>query len=92
MELLKPLPLFLLLLLLGQLELFVTDAPELSKLPVLLLLGVLLGIFALNLKLARTFDGSFHLGLALLLLLKETIGSIFSLSNLAIQDLLLVIF
>ena len=92
MELLKPLPLFLLLLLLGQLKLFVTLIPELSELSVLLLLGCLLSLFALDLQLARTFDGSFHFGLALLLLLKETIGTILSLGNLAIQDFLLVVF
>ena len=88
----KPLPLFLLFLLLGQLEFFVTDSPELSKLSVLLCLSSLLGILALDLKLARTFDSSLHLGLALFLLLKETIGTILSLSNLSIQDLLLVVF
>merc|ERR1712051_594810 len=87
-----PLPLFLLLLLLCQLELFVTDSPELSELAVLLLLGILLGVFALDLKLTGTFNCGLHLSLALLLLLKETIGTILSLSNLAIQDLLLVVF
>ena len=91
MELLKPLPLFLLLLLLGQLELLITDAPELGELSVLLRLGLFLGVFALNLKLATTLDGGLHLGLALLLLLKETVGTIFSLGNLTIQDLLLVV-
>ena len=91
LELSIPLSLLLLLLLLGELELFVADLPELSVFGVFLLLGVLLGLLALDLQLTRPLDGGLHFGLALLLLLVETVGAVLGLGDLAIQNLLLVV-
>lgn len=85
------LPLLLLLLLFGKLELLVAHLPELSVLGVFLPLGILLGLLALDLQLTRSLNGSLHLGLALLLLLVETVGAILSLSNLTVQNFLLVV-
>jgi len=45
----------------------------------------------LNLKLTASLDGELHLHLSALLLLKESVGFIFGLRNLLVQDLLLVV-
>lgn len=91
LELSVSLPLFFLLLLLSKLQLLVADVPELGKLPLLLLHGGLLGLLALHLQLTRSLDGGLHLSLALLLSLVSTVGTVLSLSNLAVKNLLLVV-
>lgn len=83
--------LLFLLLLFSKLQFFVTGAPEFSEL-LLLLLGR--GLFfgeSLNLKLTASLNGELHLHLSALLLLKESVGLVFSLRNLLVQDLLLVV-
>ena len=92
LELTIPLSLLFLLLLLSELELFVADLPELSVFGVLLLLSVFLGLFALDLQLTRPLDSGLHLSLALLLLLVKTVGTVLSLGDLTVQNLLLVVF
>lgn len=91
LELSVSLPLFFLLLLLSKLQLLVADVPELGKLPLLLLHGGLLGLLALHLQLTRSLDGGLHLSLALLLSLVSTVGTVLSLGNLAVKNLLLVV-
>lgn len=74
------------LLLLGQLEFFVTCAPELSEFLVFLLGSTLFFILALDLELSAAFDGEFHLHFAAFLLLEESVGFVFSLSDLLVED------
>jgi len=45
----------------------------------------------LDLEASAPVDGFFHVSLSLLLLLEESVGLVFSLSNLSVQDLLLVV-
>ena len=79
-----PLPLLFALLLLSQLQLFVADLPELGEIAVLLHLGALLGLLPLDLELTASLDGGLHLGLPLLLLLVESVRSVFSLGHLPV--------
>ena len=85
------LALFLLLLLLCKMQLLVADLPELGEVLVLLDLSFPLVLLPRDLQLSASLDGGFHLSLASLLLLKEPVGTIFSLSNLPVQDLFLVV-
>ena len=82
---------FFLLLLLSQLELLVADSPELSEVFLFLLLGNVFGPLALDLEGSALVDGLFHISLSLLLLLEESVSLVFSLRNLFVQDLLLVV-
>ena len=90
-ELLSALLLFLLLLLLSHLQLFVANLPELGEVLLLLLFGGLLSLFPVDLQLARPLNSGLHLSLALLLLFIESVGAVFSFSNLPVEDFLLVI-
>ena len=83
--------LFFLLLLLSELKLLVSDSPEGSEVSILLLLSSSLGLLSLDLELTASLNSGFHLSLALLLLLIETIGTILCFSNLTVQDFLLVV-
>lgn len=86
-----PLPLLFALLLLSQLQLFVADFPELGEVFVLADLGAPLGRFPLDLELTASLDGGLHLGLPLLLLLVESVRSVFSLGHLPVQHFFLVV-
>ena len=83
--------LLFLLLLLGELQFFVTSAPELSKLLVFLFDGGLFFVESLNLKLTTSFNGELHLHLSALLLFEKSVGFVFGLGNLLVKDLLLVV-
>ncbi len=85
------LALFFLLLLFSELELLVTDFPELGEVFVLLDLGILLVPLSLDLQLTASLDGGLHLSLALLLLLVQPVSTVLSLSDLPVQNLLLVV-
>jgi len=90
-ELLGAHALLLLLLLFSHLQLFVAHLPELGKLMLLLPLGGLGSLLALNLELAAPLDGRLHLCLALLLLLEQSVCSVFGLGHLPVQHFLLVV-
>ena len=90
-QLSRPLLFFFFLLLLGQLELLVADSPEFSEVFLFLLLGNVFGPLALDLEGSALVDGLFHISLSLLLLLEESVSLVFSLRNLFVQDLLLVV-
>ena len=81
----------LLFLLLGKLQLFVANAPELGELLLLLFSLDLVLLLALNLKCAASVDCRLHLGLSALLLLEESVRLVLGLSHLAIEYLLLVV-
>lgn len=83
--------LLLLLLLFGELQLFVSGAPEFSELLLLLLGRGFLFLESLNLKLTASLDSELHLHLSSLLLLEESVGLVFSLGDLLVKDLLLVV-
>jgi len=83
--------LFLLLLLFGELQLFISGAPEFSKLLLFLFGRGLLLLASLNLELTASFDGELHLHLSALLLLKESVGLVFSLGDLLVKDLFFVV-
>jgi len=83
--------LLFLLLLLGKLQFFVTCAPELSKLLVFLFGRSFFFVESLNLKLTTSLNGELHLHLSALLFLEESVGFVFSLGNLLVEDLLLVV-
>lgn len=83
--------LLLLLLLFSELQLFVSGAPEFSKLLLLLLGRGLLLLTSLNLKLTAPLNSELHLHLSTLLLLEESVGLVFSLSDLLVKDLLFVV-
>lgn len=78
-------------LLLSKLELLVADLPEVSEVLLFLELIGLALVLAVNLQRARSFNGLLHFEFAALLLFVKTIGLILSLSNLLIQNLLLVV-
>jgi len=80
-----------LFLLLSKLQFFVTSFPELGEFFIFLFNAFLLFLKALNLKLTGSLNGELHLHLTFLLSFKESVGLIFSLSNLLVQDLLLVV-
>lgn len=82
---------FFLLLLFGKLQFFVTSAPEFSEFFVFLFSRLLFFVESLDLKLTTSFNGELHLHLSALLLLEESVGFVLSLSNLLVQDLLLVV-
>jgi hypothetical protein len=82
---------FFLLLLLGKLQFFVTSAPEFSELLVFLFNRGLFFVESLDLKLTTSFNGELHLHLSALLLFEESVGLVLCLSNLLVQDLLLVV-
>ena len=86
-----PLPLLFALLLLSQLQLFVADFPELGEVLVLGDLGAPLGLLPLDLELTASLDGGLHLGLPLLLLLVESVRSVFGLGHLPVQHFFLVV-
>ena len=79
------------LLFLSHLEFFVSYSPEISEFGLFLLDCGLLGLFPLDLELTTSLDGSLHLSFSLLLLLKESIGTILSFCHLSVENLLLVI-
>ena len=85
------LSLFFLLLLLSHLQLFVSHLPEVSKFSLLTLDRVLLSLLSVDLKLATPLNGYLHLGLALLLLLKQSVCTVLSLGHLTVQNFLLVV-
>ena len=85
------LPLLFLLLLLSHLQLFVANLPELGELLLFLTLSSLDSLLALNLELPAPLNGSLHLGLALLLLNEEPVGSVLSLSDLPVENLFLIV-
>lgn len=62
-----------------------------GEVTILLDLGRLLGPLPLDLELTASLDGSLHLGFPLLLLLVESIRSVFGLGNLPVQHLFLVV-
>ena len=82
--------LLFLLLLLGKLQFFVTCAPELSELLVFLFGRSFFFVESLNLKLTTSLNGELHLHLSALLFLEESVGFVFGLGNLLVEDLLLV--
>jgi len=83
--------LLFLLLLLGELQFFVTSAPELSKLLVFLFGGSFFFLESLNLKLTTSFNGELHLHLSALLLFEKSVGFVFGFGDVFIEDLLLVV-
>ena len=83
-ELAGALSLLFALLLLGELELLVADFPELGEVAVLGHLGGLLGLLPLDLELTAPLDGGLHLGFPLLLLLVESVRSVFGLGHLPV--------
>ena len=90
-HLLESLSFFFLLLLFSELKLLVSNFPELSKLFILLLLSLLFHQFAMDLELSAFFNCCSHISLLFLLDLVKSICFIFGLSNLTIENLLLVI-
>lgn len=82
---------FLPLLLLGELELLVTEAPEFGELLILLLLGLSLLLLAEDLKLSAALDGRLIVSLLLLLLLVQPVCFVLCFSDLSVQDFLLVV-
>jgi hypothetical protein len=77
---------------LGQLQLLIPHSPELC---VLLLLPLFIGLsflFALYLQSSRPVNRLFHFKLAPLLLLEQPVRLVLGLSDLLVQDLLLVVF
>ena len=90
-QLLCSLSFFLFLLLFGQLQLLVTDPPEFSKIFVFLFFSGRLLLFTLNLDCSATLNSIFHVGFPLLLLIIESVSFVFSLSNLSVQYLILVV-
>ena len=87
-----PLSLFLLFLLLGQGEFFVSNLPELGEFFLLSAGSFLLGLTSLHLHLSTLINGLLHLKLTALLLLEETVCLVLGLSYLLVENLLLVIF
>jgi len=83
--------LLFLLLLLGELQFFVTSAPELSKLLVFLFGGSFFFLESLNLKLTTSFNGELHLHLSALLLFEKSVGFVFGFGDVFVEDLLLVV-
>ena len=79
------------LLLFGQLQLLVTDPPELSEILVFLLFSSSLLLFTFNLDCSATLNSLLHIGFSLLLLIIESVCFVLSLSNLSVQYLILVI-
>jgi len=79
------------LLLLSELELLVADLPEFCE--VLLFLAFISFVLSLavDLKSTAAFNSLFHFKLSTLLFLVETVSLIFSLSNLLVQDLFLIV-
>ena len=90
-QFLCPLSFFFLLLLFGQLELLITNSPELSEIFVLLNLWCCLLLFTLNLKSSAALNSLLHIGFSLLLLSIEFVSFVFSFGNLSVQYLFLVI-
>jgi len=85
------LPLFLALLLLSQLQLLVPYLPELCEFLFILFNASTFMLLAFDLQSSRAVNSLLHLELATLLLLVQTISFIFSLSNLLVKHLLLII-
>ena len=88
---LGPLFLFIFLLLVRHLQLFVAHAPKLSEVLLLLFIGCLLFLFALNLQLARAIDCLGHFVFAALLIFKNAVRLVLCLGHLLVQDLFLVV-
>ena len=80
-----------LFLLLGQLQLFISNLPKLGVLLLFLPLRVALPLAPLNLEGSRTFNGSFHFDFALLLLGIQLIGFVFGFGHLSVEHFLLVV-
>lgn len=83
-KLTRTLSFFFALLLLSQLELSVADFPELGEVAVLGHLGGLLCLLSVDLELTASLDGGLHLGFPLLLLLVESVCSVFGLGHLPV--------
>ena len=91
LQLLSALSFFLTLLLLSNLQLFVAHLPEFCELHCLLLCCSLCMLLSLDLQLSGTLNSSPHIKLAFLILLKQTISTVLGLSDLSVENFLLIV-